>query len=238
MQALQPLADTCSATHLSAAPSSASRKDFVAFIQSGHPCVGALSAHNRNRMHFEEFAPLGTGLDVERLRNTLHVFSRTYPEPGDEPVSLVAMFAGSIGSEEEFETCMWKHLQDVHDADHQDFDWDPTVSADPSSPEFSFSVAGRAFYVIGLHPAASRMARRAPIPCLVFNFHDQFESLRASGKYAGFQRAIQTRDLKLQGSLNPTVSQFGTASEARQYSGRSVGREWECPFHPAGKNVI
>ncbi|MEP6902345.1 MAG: YqcI/YcgG family protein, partial [Actinomycetota bacterium] len=30
---------------------------------------------------------------------------------------------------------------------------------------------------------------------------------------------------------NPNLSDFGTQSEARQYSGRAVEHEWKCPFH-------
>ncbi|WP_353506577.1 MULTISPECIES: YqcI/YcgG family protein [unclassified Variovorax] len=45
--------------------------------------------------------------------------------------------------------------------------WDARVSSDPAREEFSFGVGGRAFFVVGLHPNASRLARRAPISCLV-----------------------------------------------------------------------
>ena len=97
----------------------------------------------------------------------------------------------------------------MHACDSQHFAWDATVSDDPSSPDFSFSVAGRAVFVVGLHPTASRLARRAPMPCLVFNLHNQFENLRGSGKYAGLQRLIRDRDVALRGSINPTLVGFG-----------------------------
>jgi FPC/CPF motif-containing protein YcgG len=181
-------------------------------------------------MHFGQFASLGGGRDVDRLRKSLQDFSSAYPKPGDEPVSFVAMFEGCADNEADFEFSMWRHLQDVTHADSAFFDWDPTVSANPASPEFSFSVGGRAYYVIGLHPSASRIARRAPMTCLVFNFHDQFEHMRSNGKYAGFQRTIRNRDVGLQGSINPVLAQFGAASEARQYSGRAVPSDWQCPF--------
>ena len=119
----------------------------------------------------------------------------------------------------------------MHRYDRETFEWDPTVSADPAQPDFSFSVGGRAFFVVGLHPLASRLARRAPVPCLVFNFHNQFESLRASGKYQGMQKVIRQRELQLQGTINPVLAQFGDASEARQYSGVAVDAQWTCPFH-------
>ena len=48
---------------------------------------------------------------------------------------------------------------------------------------FGFSFAGRGFFVIGLHPASSRLARRFPWPTLVFNAHFQFDRLKADGRY-------------------------------------------------------
>lgn len=82
-------------------------------------------------------------------------------------------------SETGFEACLWERLQSLSDKD----DWlgqqlDPRVSADPENPHFSLSFGGQAFFVVGLHPAASRPARRFERPALVFNLHDQFEQLR------------------------------------------------------------
>jgi FPC/CPF motif-containing protein YcgG len=226
---------------------------FEAFMAEQHPCVGALSALHRSRIRYAAFAGLGESLgqDIRRLCDALEDFSREFPEPGDDPVSFVAMFEDSTtqsvaglaslaslpSHEHEFETRMWRHLQDLCDLDREHHRWDSTVSADPASPQFSLSVAGRAFYVIGLHPAASRIARRAPMPCLVFNFHDQFESLRQSGKYDGYQRATRARDTALQGSINPSLAPFGAASEARQYSGRAVGPNWQCPLRTGVGNA-
>ncbi len=65
---------------------------------------------------------------------------------------------------------------------------------------------------------------------MVFNLHDQFEQLRAQGRYEKLREAILDRDAALAGSVNPMLSRHGDASEARQYSGRAVGNDWECPF--------
>jgi FPC/CPF motif-containing protein YcgG len=118
----------------------------------------------------------------------------------------------------------------LHRCDRRDFNWAPGVSSDPAAADFSFSIAGRAFFVVGLHPHASRLARRAPMPCIAFNFHDQFVQLRASGKYERLQRLIRARDVALQGDANPVLAGFGEASEARQYAGRALGADWACPF--------
>ncbi|MEO8153192.1 MAG: guanitoxin biosynthesis heme-dependent pre-guanitoxin N-hydroxylase GntA [Rhizobacter sp.] len=208
-------------------------QQFRDYVQSpDFPCVGARSALNRGSARFNTYGGLGRGGDVERLCTDLEEFSAEFAHPGEEPTTFVAMFDDTIDTEAQFEQRMWQHLQDVHEHDRRRFAWDATVSADPASEKFSFSVAGRAFFVVGLSPVASRIARRAPMPCLVFNFHDQFESFRASGKYAGLQKVIRKRDMALQGEINPVLAAHGEASEARQYSGRATEAGWRCPFAP------
>ena len=203
----------------------------VAYIQApDFPCIGARSAVNRKRAKFGEYADLGGGRDIVRLCADLKAFSEEFPDPGNEPVTFVAMFEQPVASEDDFETLLWRHLRAMHDHDRRTFAWDPLVSANPSSEAFSFSIAGRAFFVVGLSPVSSRLSRRAPMPCLVFNFHNQFEALRTSGKYLGMQKAVRQRDAALQGSINPVLARFGEASEARQYAGRAVADDWQCPF--------
>lgn len=125
---------------------------------------------------------------------------------------------------------MWDQLKFLHEADDQP--WDRHVSSDPQDDRFSFSLAGRAFYVVGLHPNSSRTARQAPFTALAFNLHWQFEKLREMGAYQRVRDTIRRRDVKLQGSINPMLEDFGSSSEARQYSGRRAGADWKCPFRP------
>jgi FPC/CPF motif-containing protein YcgG len=207
-------------------------KAFV--LADSFPCLGARSAFNTGRAHMASYGRLGDDepLQLQSLCDALAAFSAAYPDPGEAPVTCIALFDDDVGDEQDFERRLWRHLQALHRRDRLDFDWAPGVSSNPRSSDFSFSIAGRAFFVVGLHPHASRLARRAPIPSLVFNFHDQFEQLRASGKYDRMQRVIRARDVALQGDANPVLSRFGEASEAMQYSGRSVGADWGCPFRP------
>ena len=65
---------------------------------------------------------------------------------------------------------------------------------------------------------------------MVFNLHDQFERLRAAGRYDKLRGAILSRDVALAGSVNPMLASHGTMSAARQYSGRAVEDGWRCPF--------
>ncbi|WP_418318949.1 guanitoxin biosynthesis heme-dependent pre-guanitoxin N-hydroxylase GntA [Piscinibacter sakaiensis] len=219
-------------------PASVPQQHFNAFIGSSEfPCVGARSALNRDRLRYVHLERLGSVAAARRLCDELAAFSAEFPDPGSQPVSFVATFEAEIeGGEEEFERLLWRQLQLVHQIDREHAAWDPRVSADPSHREFSMSVGGRAFFVVGMFPKASRMARRSPMPCLVFNFHDQFETLKASGKYAGMQKVIRARDTALQGSINPVLARFGESSEARQYSGRAVPADWVCPFSAEAAN--
>ena len=195
---------------------------FKAFVASPKfPCVGAKSALNRGRMQFGLYDSLADGDDAAALCEQLAEFSRQFPHPGVDPVSFVAMFREPVANEDEFHHRLWTHLQTMHDIDATTHAWDGAVSSDVGDKQFSFSIASRAFFVVGLHPKASRLARQAPFPCLVFNFHDQFEALREDGRYAKLQAAIRARDIALQGDVNPVLARFGEASEAHQYSGRA-----------------
>ncbi|WP_439476514.1 guanitoxin biosynthesis heme-dependent pre-guanitoxin N-hydroxylase GntA [Brevundimonas sp.] len=108
--------------------------------------------------------------------------------------------------------------------------YDATVDPDPDSPHFSLSFGGEAFFAVGMHPGASRPARRFETPAVVFNLHRQFEMLRASGAYEKLRASILERDVNLAGAVNPMLARHGESSEARQYSGRAVEESWSCPF--------
>jgi FPC/CPF motif-containing protein YcgG len=195
---------------------------FKAFLgNAAFPCVGAKSAMNRGRMEFGLYDSLADDADAAALCEQLAEFSRHFPEPGVDPVSFVAMFREPVANEDDFHRRLWTHLQAMHDIDAANHAWNAEVSSDIDNKQFSFSIASRAFFVVGLHPQSSRLARQAPFPCLVFNFHDQFEAMRADGRYARLQGAIRARDVALQGAINPVLARFGEASEAHQYSGRA-----------------
>jgi FPC/CPF motif-containing protein YcgG len=141
------------------------------------------------------------------------------------------MFHGpEIRSEQHFEDLLWNQLQTMHSLDSNFFTWDKNVDSDPQSHHFSFSIGGRAMYVIGMHPQSSRLARTSLYPTMVFNLHEQFARLRARGKFETMKQAIRMREMAFQGSINPMLASFGENSEARQYSGRAVPADWSCPF--------
>lgn len=206
--------------------------EFVQWIRSSKfPCVGAKAALNREQMRFALEPDLRLPPTETTLRQ-LQCFSERYHAEAPLFQSFVVLFRspGSM-TEPEFEQYLWQYLQALHDMDRTQYGWDSSVSRDPRSPDFSFSIGGKAYYVVGLHANASRSARGFPWPALVFNLHDQFERLRADGRYTTIRDTIMKRDEKTDGSRNPMLAKFGTTSEARQYSGRAVEDQWECPFH-------
>lgn len=196
-----------------------------------YPCVMARSVFNRDAFRMSTYGRLGDPRNAEMLCNDLHQFSAEFPVPVSGAVSFLACFDGpSAADEASFERQLWSQLQSLHRVDKRCFDWAPEVDSDPASPNFSFSVAGRGFFVIGMHPGASRLSRRTPMPVIVFNLHEQFVELRTTGKFEGIRDTVRSRDERLQGSINPMAADFGAGSEAAQYSGRAVGTDWECPF--------
>ena len=148
--------------------------------------------------------------------------------------SFAVVFEGPRDlTEEGFERSLWDRAQSLSDKDAwHGQGYDARVKADPDSPHFSLSFGGEAFFIVGLHPGASRPARRFSSPAMVFNLHSQFEQLRAEGRYDKLRDSILERDEVLAGSRNPMLAQHGEVSEARQYSGRSVDAGWRCPLQP------
>jgi hypothetical protein len=214
-------------------PRTASEEELVAamFEMIGHPdypCLGARSVFRRDRATIRVYDELaGPGVGRQLLQDLEEFAARVDPDEGF--ASFIAAFRGpEIADEKQFEQLLWAQLRDVHGEDEEP--WSPDVSADPNDQHFAFSAGGTPYFIVGLHPKASRDARRAAVPTLVFNLHSQFEELRASGRYHRMRDLIRDRDEQLQGSVNPMVADHGTASEARQYAGREVGPDWQPPF--------
>lgn len=208
--------------------------DFRAFIEkSEFPCVGAKSALRRDQTKFWSGVDLRDGSGDRDLLKNLYEFIDWYKQDDAIFATFVAIFDGPLGlTEKAFEQALWDRLEALHHLDAERHRWDKTVSKDPESSLFGFSLKSAACFVVGLHDGASRAARRFERPTLVFNLHEQFEKLRAEGRYESLQTAIRKRDTELDGSINPMLADHGEDSEAKQYSGREVGENWRCPFQP------
>ena len=210
-----------------------SAEAFRAFIRDApFPCVGAKSALSRGRLRIVVARDIQSSWDDMRIYPALLAFLASYKAQPDLFQSFAVVFEGPGDLDEVgFEDRLWRRVQSLSDKDASlGRPHDDRVASDPENPHFSLSFGGEAFFVVGLHPRASRPARRFASPALVFNLHAQFERLSAEGRYEKLRTSILDRDLDLAGSLNPMLARHGETSEARQYSGRAVGDEWRCPF--------
>jgi hypothetical protein len=210
---------------------------FRAFLaRPGFPCVGAKSALGRGQMECLIARSITSAWDDLVIAERLIAFARRWRQRPRLFTSFAVLFEGPRTlSEGRFEAALWARVQSLSDKDRWlGQPWDGRVSPDPDNPHFSLSFGGEGFFVVGLHPHASRRARRFEAPVMVFNLHDQFETLRAQGRYDKLRHAILERDRASSGSINPMLARHGDTSAARQYSGRQVDRDWRCPFRYGG----
>ncbi|GAB6843110.1 hypothetical protein HNR00_000455 [Methylorubrum rhodinum] len=206
---------------------------FRRFIrQQPFPCVGAKSALSRGRLKVMVAHDIACDRDDGRIYPALLAFIARYRGQPELFQSFAVVFENARPvSEEAFEAALWARMQSLSDRDsglgHRH---DPRVAADPDDPHFSMSLGGEGFFIVGLHPGASRKARRFEAPVLVFNLHDQFERLRGEGRYERLRASIVERDTAWAGSANPMLAGHGERSAARQFSGRAVPEDWVCPY--------
>ena len=158
---------------------------FTAFVaDEAFPCVGAKAALNRDGMRFVVARDFRSAWDDLRILPSLLDLAACYRSDPRAFQSLVVIFdQGAPGSETEFEEILRERLQSLTDKD----EWlgqpaDRRVAHDPDDPHFAMSFGGEAFFVVGLHPRASRPARRFGRAAMVFNLHDPIEQRRAQGK--------------------------------------------------------
>lgn len=212
--------------------------DFRAFIITPtYPCVGARAAVLSGSYWIGVYNELGSATATAGLTHDLFHFVQRQQSFNSDFTTFVACFTQPIPMDElEFEALVWQQLQRLHDLDRQYHAWDATVSADPASPYFSYSFAEQSFFIVGLSPISTRLARRFAWPTLIFNAHHQFERLREQNRYNRLQQIIRRREIALQGDINPNLCDFGATSEARQYAGRALEATWCCPLQVGALN--
>ena len=208
-------------------------EQFLDMVQrSDFPCVGAKSAAARGALAVIRARDITSAWNDLQIHRDLLDWSAKWRDDPTGLRSLAVVFDGPDDlTEAAFEAALWQRLQSFADKDHwlgQHFD--DAVSPDPQDPHFSLSFGGEAYFAVGLHPNASRPARRFAHPAIVFNLHAQFERLREEGQFERMRDRIMARDVALAGDANPMLADHGEASAARQFSGRSVDETWACPF--------
>lgn len=223
------------ARNVSAAQPAALQHSLVAFVERREfPCVGAKSALAQGTLEIETAHSITSAQDDLRIHDALVRWSAESSADIQGFRSFAVVFSEPRNlNERSFESALWDRLGSLIARDgRRGNEYDPKFSNDPNDAHFALSFGGKAYFAVGLHPQASRKARRMPYPTIIFNLHDQFERLREEQKYERMREVILARDEQLDGEANPMVARHGEVSEARQYSGRAVGDEWECPFSP------
>jgi len=200
------------------------------FILDDHPCVMAQSIVADDNLTICNYGVMSDIITHNKLIHDLEGYLKDVQSDSMKFQTFIAVFENErFATEVEFENELWKLLHDLHKVD--DSPWDKTTSSDPESSKFSYSLLSDSFYLVGMHPESSRKARKAPFAMIVFNLHSQFELLRSAGRYKRVRNIIRRRDKAYQGTINPMLEDFGTNSEARQYSGRAVDSSWKCPYN-------
>jgi FPC/CPF motif-containing protein YcgG len=206
--------------------------EYLSFLaEKDFPCIAAKAALARQQVKCLVAGNMACPKDDAGILQFLYEFVDEYRRSKDFYHTATIIFSGpQINNEEMFDGLLWQRLQSLEILDAENYSYDDRVEADPSSSKFSFSIKEEALYIIGLHPAGSRLARQFKYPALVFNPHAQFEQLRATTKYEVMKNTVRKRDIALSGSVNPMLKDFGESSEVYQYSGRKYDADWQCPL--------
>lgn len=207
-------------------------EEYFSFLNAKKfPCIAAKAALARRHIKCMVAGNMACSKDDSGILQFLYNFVDEYRISKEFYYSAVIIFSGpNMHNEEMFDTLLWQRLEAFQNLDAKNHTYDNRVESDPASVNFSFSIKEEAFYIIGLHPASSRLARQFKYPALVFNPHNQFQHLKATNKYDSMKNAVRKRDLAFSGSINPMLQDFGESSEVFQYSGRKYDDSWKCPL--------
>lgn len=228
----QPLSETWAGVVAPQNDPAAVDAHFRAWVLDGRfPCLGASSAVRHGDYILHTCPPLGTEAGAQACLHALDETIAAFPVDSHPVTILVAVFDGPWDVDEnKFEEMLWLHLNFLREQT-------PLASMSGSAPlagrdfeDPGFAFADRDFFIVGMHPRASRIARRFRWPTLVFNALTHSQKLRDDGHYDLMRDRIRNRDLRLQGTLNPTLD----LPQLAQFSGRAVGSDWRCPLAKGG----
>lgn len=196
------------------------------------PCVAAKAAMVKAQLNIMVVGHMACPKDDRSILDFIYGFVDKYREAGTLFHSAVVIFdQPEIYNEKMYSQFFWDRLQALSNLDAVNYHYDERVDPHPESENFSFSLKGEAFFIIGMHPAASRDARKFKYPAIVFNPHAQFEQLREANQYSKMKNIVRKRDIALSGSINPMLEDFGSSSEVYQYTGQKLDSSWKCPLN-------
>lgn len=207
-------------------------EQFRNFIShEAYPCVAARAALQRDHIPCFLADHMSCPKDDQPILQFIYRFIDQYRETSTSLHSAAVIFRQPEQTTlDGFESMLWSRLQSLGQLDAMKFSYDPSVNSDPEAHDFSFSLGREAFFIIGLHPASERPARRFTRPAIIFNPHRQFEQMRRENRYEKMKKIVRKRDILYSGSINPMLADYGEKSEAYQYSGRHYEKSWTCPL--------
>ncbi|WP_245372891.1 guanitoxin biosynthesis heme-dependent pre-guanitoxin N-hydroxylase GntA [Crossiella equi] len=194
-------------------------------------CLGARAALRKKTISVHHYGEFGASAEIGQMHEDLVTFTRTTQFSAKSFASFVAVFDEmDCPAEAHFERRLWELLQALHGHDAAlGHGWHPDYETDPASPRFAYCVGGHPFFVVGMHPGASRPTRRFRRPAMVFNSHIQFWALQEH--FFTMRERIREREIAAHGSVNPSFLAY--EDEARHYGGRFTEGDWACPFRAA-----
>jgi len=180
-------------------------EEIRSLLTKDYPCTPALKSLNSGQLIVHE-----TKTEMSKIppiSEYLHELRERYYKSKEKYLSLWITFDDAPISEEEFEKNLFSVLEPHRRGDEY------------------FHGSSRLF-VVGMHPSASRKARRFPLNSMVVNLWEQFETLK---NYQSLVNTIRDRDIEYSGSVNPMAAKHGDNFEEIQFSGRDNPDDWKIP---------
>jgi FPC/CPF motif-containing protein YcgG len=220
------------------------KEQFKQHIKSiNFPCLAAKVAFQRNTFSFGFYDLLGSKHTAKLLWHHLIDFinhQSSLWENNQMFTTYVACFRTPKDiSEVAFEALLWKLLQLLHVEDVENgMKWADNYSDNPTDSKFGFSIGGRAFFVVGLHPNSSRKGRQFITPAVTFNSLEQFANLRQLKMFADVSQVVRNADIRQNKSINPNLILNEHHSDAFEYSGKLIQKGWTPDFKSLHQKII
>src|SRR5215213_7951842 len=121
---------------------------YKAFIGSkAFPCIAARAALASDHIKCMVAGNITCSEDDTDILNFLYHFVDDYRNSQNSFHSAAIIFKEPQQTTEEiFDQFLWQRLQSITNLDAKNYGWDRRVSADPLSPNFSFSIKKEAFF--------------------------------------------------------------------------------------------
>lgn len=116
-------------------------------------------------------------------------------------------------TEAQFEKLLWKQLRYLHLVDIHP--WKKQTAHELKDDQFFFSVLGKSFYVIGMHPSSEQKNRKSPYPAMIFSQRELSESFSRKRKITAINEfnVLQDHTQETQAIIDETALKLN----ARQY---------------------